>query len=294
MRALWSRTGPPIPCNRDSLASNSTGGLLGLTLVVHLMLIDSHCHLDRLKLDQCGGSVDAAIAAAKAEGVSRMLCVCISEDNKQAVLDIAQSHEGVFASVGVHPSDVTESVVTIETLKGWASAPKVVALGETGLDYYYTKDSREDQLESFSHHLAAAAQLQLPVIVHTRDAREDTLRCIRDHGSSESSGVLHCFTESWEMAKAAMDMNYFISISGIVTFKNAQELRDVVQKIPLERLLVETDSPYLAPVPYRGKSNQPKYVKSVAEFVAELKGVSYDALCEQTTDNFFRLFTRAV
>ncbi len=257
------------------------------------MLVDSHCHLDRLKLEQCGGSVAAAVSAANSLGISHMLCVCISEENKDEVLRIAHEHAGVYASVGVHPSDVTEDVVSIEALKAWARSEKVVALGETGLDYYYTKDSKAKQIESFQNHLVAAADLSLPVIVHTRDARQDTLDCIKRYGSLESAGVLHCFTESWEMAQAALDMNYYISISGIVTFRNADELRDVAKNIPLDRLLVETDSPYLAPVPYRGKSNQPKYVKAVAEFVAELKGVSYETLAEQTTNNFFDLFSTA-
>jgi len=161
------------------------------------MLVDSHCHLDRLKLEQCGGSVAAAVSAANSLGISHMLCVCISEENKDEVLRIAHEHAGVYASVGVHPSDVTEDVVSIEALKAWARSEKVVALGETGLDYYYTKDSKAKQIESFQNHLVAAADLSLPVIVHTRDARQDTLDCIKRYGSLESAGVLHCFTERW-------------------------------------------------------------------------------------------------
>lgn len=221
-----------------------------------------------------------------------MLCVCISEANKQAVLDIASSHPTVFASVGVHPSDVADDFPSVEELARWSDHPKVVALGETGLDYYYSVERREQQLESFANHLQAGKQLNLPVIVHTRDAREDTLASIRQHGCTRSAGVLHCFTESWAMAKAALDLNYYISISGIVTFRNAEELREVVRRLPLDRLLVETDSPYLAPVPYRGKPNEPKFVRQVAEFVAELKGIRYEALVEHTGENFLRLFTR--
>ena len=258
------------------------------------MLIDSHCHLDRLNLSKYEGGLDDAVAAAKERGVEKMLCVCISEENKNAVLDIAHKYNNIFSSVGIHPSDVKESVVSVETLKTWAAAEKVVAIGETGLDYYYTGEFADPQKQSFEHHLVAAGELGLPVIVHTRDARQDTLDLIKAHGNLESSGVLHCFTESWEMAKAALDMNYYISISGIVTFKNAQELRDVVKQVPLDRLLVETDSPYLAPIPYRGKPNEPKYVREVAEFVAELKGVSFDELCQLTGDNFMRLFNKAV
>ncbi|ABD80914.1 TatD family hydrolase [Saccharophagus degradans] len=256
------------------------------------MLVDSHCHLDRLDLSRYEDGLDGAIAAAKEQGVKTMLCVCISEENKQQVVDIASKYEGLFCSVGTHPSDVTSEVVSVETLVEWAKAPKVVALGESGLDYYYSKDYADIQKQSFANHLIAGAQLDLPVIVHTRDARQDTLDLIKEYGSTESAGVLHCFTENWEMAKAAMDLNYYISISGIVTFRNAESLRDVVKKMPLDRLLVETDSPYLAPVPFRGKPNEPRYVREVAQFVADLKGISLESLAEITTNNFHTLFKR--
>jgi TatD DNase family protein len=257
------------------------------------MIVDSHCHLDRLNLEQCGGSLAAALEGARADGVSHMLCVCISDENRRAVLDIASSDSGIFASAGMHPSDVTDGIVSIETLKSWCGHPKVVALGETGLDYYYGREYIAQQQESFANHLHAAADLGLPVIVHTRDAREDTIDLIRANGSTSSAGVMHCFTESWEMACQALDLGYYISISGIVTFRNADSLRDVAKKVPMDRLLVETDSPYLAPVPYRGKSNQPRYVRAVAEYVADLRGMSLESLAEQTSANFFRLFNRA-
>lgn len=256
------------------------------------MLVDSHCHLDRLKL-KSGENLDDAINAARERGISHMLCVCISEENRSSVIEIAEGHEDISASVGVHPSDVKGDVVTPATIKEWANHPKVVAIGETGLDYYYSKDHAQAQQQSFAHHLNVAGELSLPVIVHTRDAREDTIALIKEHGNLESAGVLHCFTESWDMAKQALDLNYYISISGIVTFKNAEELRDVVRQVPIDRLLVETDSPYLAPVPYRGKPNEPKYVREVAEFVAELKGMSFEALAETTSENFYRLFSNA-
>lgn len=257
------------------------------------MLVDSHCHLDRLKLEQCGGSVSAAINAAKADGVQHLLCVCISEENRQQVLDIAVRHEGVFASAGVHPCDLEQQVVSQSDLLSWCDHPKVVALGETGLDYHYSSEFAEQQKQSFIHHLQAGKETGLPVIVHTREARKDTIDLISEYGCRNAAGVLHCFTESWEMAQQALELNYYISISGIVTFKNATELREVAKNIPIDRLLVETDSPYLAPVPYRGKSNQPRYVRAVAEFVAQLRGVSLEQLAQQTTDNFFRLFNRA-
>lgn len=257
------------------------------------MLIDSHCHLDRLNLEKYDNQLSSAIDAALARGVQQLLCVGISVNNRQAVVDIAEQYPQVVSSVGVHPLDVKEGLATEEDLIHWAKHPKVVALGESGLDYYYSEDDKSLQQESFIIHLQAAKRAQLPVIVHTRDAREDTLRLIREHGCETSSGVLHCFTESWDMAKQAIDMNYMISISGIVTFKNATELREVVKKIPMDRLLVETDSPYLAPVPFRGKSNEPQYVREVAEYIAELKWVTFAELAETTTQNFYRLFPKA-
>lgn len=257
------------------------------------MLIDSHCHLDRLKLDKYSGDLRAAIDAAGERGVGAMLCVGISLENRETVMAIAEQFSNVVCSVGVHPLDIESGVASEQQLMEWADQPKVVALGETGLDYYYSDSTRDSQQESFRIHLQAAAKAKLPVIVHTRNAKEDTLALIDRYADSRSSGVLHCFTEDWDMAKRALDMNFYISMSGIVTFKNAEQLRDVARKVPLERLLVETDSPYLAPVPYRGKPNEPRYVREVAEFVAELRGVSYQQIIEATADNFFRLFSRA-
>lgn len=258
------------------------------------MLIDSHCHLDRLKLEAYDNQLDKAVAAALDRGIQQLLCVGISINNRKAVVEIAERFPEVVASVGVHPLDVKEGLASADDLVTWSQHNKVVALGETGLDYYYSEDDKLLQQESFVVHLQAATQARLPVIVHTRDAREDTLSLIKEHGCEESAGVLHCFTENWDMAKRAIDMNYMISISGIVTFKNAVELRDVVKQIPLDRLLVETDSPYLAPVPYRGKPNEPKYVREVAEYIAELKQVSFEELAQITTNNFYRLFPKAL
>lgn len=257
------------------------------------MLIDSHCHLDRLKLDRHQGLLDNAITAARERGVGAFLCIGISLENREAVLAIAERYPDIVASVGVHPLDIDKGLATEAQLVDWAAHPRVVALGETGLDYYYSDETREQQQESFAIHLRAADQAGLPVVVHTRNAREDTLALIRENGSAEHAGVLHCFTENWDMASRAIDLNYYISLSGIVTFKNAEDLRDVAKKIPLDRLLVETDSPYLAPVPYRGKPNEPAFVREVAEYVAELKGISYQQLIETTADNFFTLFSRA-
>lgn len=257
------------------------------------MLVDSHCHLDRLKLDKFEGGLNEVLDLARSRGVSQFLCVGISLDNVDSVVDIAGQNDDIVCSVGVHPLDVESGLADVDKLLELSQKPKVVALGETGLDYYYSTETKDIQRQSFAAHLQAAGRAKLPVIIHTRDAREDTIELIREHGDPEHAGVLHCFTESWEMAKAAMDQNYYISLSGIVTFKKAEELREVARKIPLERLLVETDSPYLAPVPYRGKPNIPAYVREVAEFVAELRGIPYEKLAEITSENFYRLFPRA-
>lgn len=257
------------------------------------MLVDSHCHLDRLSLEKYDNDLSGAINAALERGISRLLCVGISINNRESVVSIAEQFDAVVASVGVHPLDVKKGLASVEDLILWAQHPKVVALGESGLDYYYNQDEKLTQQESFAIHLSAAKSAQLPVIVHTRDARQDTISLIKEHGCQTHAGVLHCFTESWEMAKQAMDMNYMISISGIATFRNANELRDVVKQLPLDRLLVETDSPYLAPVPHRGKPNEPQYVREVAEFIANLKGISFDELATITTQNFYRLFPKS-
>lgn len=257
------------------------------------MIVDSHCHLDRLNLTPYNGDLAAAVNAAHERGIQQMLCIGISLENIPTVIDIANTYPGVVASVGVHPCDVKEGTASEAQLIEWASRPKVVALGETGLDYHYETESKELQHQSFALHLDVGNKIGLPVVVHTREAKADTLMLIKQHGSLEHSGVLHCFTEDWEMAKAALDLNYYISISGIVTFKNAEQIREVVRNMPLDRLLVETDSPYLAPVPYRGKPNEPKYVREVAQYVADIRGLPLQALADQTTENFYRLFTKA-
>ena len=256
------------------------------------MLVDSHCHLDRLDLAPYGGDLDAALAAARDCGVSGMLCVGIDLPHMPDVLAIAERHKDVYASVGVHPIQDTPQEVAVEDLLRLAEHPRVVAIGESGLDYYYQADSAPQQRENFARHLAAAKQCDKPIIVHSRGAKEDTLDLITGADLSRA-GVLHCFTEDWDMAKRALDVNYYISISGIVTFKNADTLREVVRKIPLDRLLIETDSPYLAPVPHRGKSNEPRYVREVAEAVAALKSLPVETLAQITRDNFNRLFLAA-
>ena len=258
------------------------------------MLVDSHCHLDRLKLEKiASGSLDQVIEEAIADGVSKMLCVGIDMGNADAVKKIAEAYSSVYASVGVHPLDVANSATREELIEA-ANHPRVVAIGETGLDYYYSQESKMQQQESLAMHLDVAKELSLPAIVHTRDAKEDTLAILKEHACRENVGVMHCFTEDWDMAKRAMDLGFYISFSGIVTFKNATELQAVARQVPLDRMLVETDSPYLAPVPFRGKPNFPKYTRQVGEFVADLKQVPFAEFAQQTTENFHNLFKRAV
>lgn len=257
------------------------------------MLIDSHCHLDRLDLAAHGGSLDAALDAARAAGVGHFLCIGVSADNAATVKSLAERYPDVDCSVGVHPLDLEPGAEpALDWLLGELAHPKVVAIGETGLDYHYEPESAALQQASFRLHLDAARITGKPVIVHTREARADTLALLRE-AALPQAGVLHCFTEDWEMAKAALDIGFYISLSGIVTFRNAEALREVARQVPVDRLLVETDSPYLAPVPHRGKPNLPQYVREVAEYLAVLRGVSYETLAEQTSSNFKRLFPLA-
>lgn len=257
------------------------------------MLVDSHCHLDRLDLAAHGGSLDAALDAARARGVQHFLCIGVSAANAGAVKGLAERYSDVDCSVGVHPLDLEKGEApALDWLLDELNHPHVVAIGETGLDYHYEPEAAELQQQSFRLHLHAAQATGKPVIVHTREARADTLALLRE-AALPQAGVLHCFTEDWEMAKAALDIGFYISLSGIVTFRNADALREVARKVPADRLLVETDSPYLAPIPHRGKPNLPQYVREVAEFLAMVRGESFEALAEQTTANFKRLFPLA-
>ena len=257
------------------------------------MLVDSHCHLDRLDLAAHDGSLDAALAAARARGVQHFLCIGVSADNAGAVRSLAERYADVDCSVGVHPLDLEQGEApALDWLLGELNHPHVVAIGETGLDYHYEPEAAELQQQSFRLHLEAAKITGKPVIVHTREARADTLVLLREAALSQA-GVLHCFTEDWEMAKAALDIGFYISLSGIVTFRNADALREVARKVPADRLLVETDAPYLAPIPHRGKPNLPQYVREVAEFLAMVRGERFEDLAAQTTANFKRLFPLA-
>lgn len=254
------------------------------------MFVDSHCHLDRLDLTPYNGDLAAAVQAAKNRGVNRMLCIGIDMDNARTVIDIANCFDGVSASVGVHPIDVDDVLPDFDQLRKLAANSQVVAIGETGLDYYYSNDNAGLQQQSFKQHLLLSSELCKPVVVHTRNATDDTIDLIDQFGDPEVGGVLHCFTESWEMASQALALGYYISFSGIITFKNASELRKVVSRVPVDRLLIETDSPYLAPAPHRGKKNEPRYVVEVAQCVAEIKGLDISEVAEITSTNFDNLF----
>ena len=256
------------------------------------MLIDSHCHLDRLDLTPFDNDLGQALQSARDLDVGGFLCVAIDRGNIPAVLAIAAQYADVYASVGVHPNAEEEAgrPVTAKELVALATHPKVVAIGETGLDYFRSQGDLTWQHERFRQHIQAARECGKPLIIHSREAAADTIRMMREEGAEQCGGVMHCFVEDWETAQQAMAMGFYISFSGIVTFKNAASLQEVAKQVPAECLLIETDAPYLAPVPYRGKSNQPGYVRHVAEFLAELRGERYEVLAEQTTENFRSLF----
>jgi TatD DNase family protein len=255
------------------------------------MLVDSHCHLDMLCPEQ--RSIDDTLAEAGQLGVEHMLCVSVSLERFEPMMELIEPYAQISASVGVHPDGVDVEEPDEDRLAALAEQDRIVAVGETGLDYFRIEGDVEWQRQRFRRHIRAARAVGKPLIVHTRAAKQDTLNILKEERASEVGGVLHCFTEDWEMARAAMDMNFHISFSGIVTFKNAQQLKEVARKLPQERMLVETDSPYLAPVPKRGKSNQPAYVRYVAEHIAELRDESLEETATYTTENFYRLFTGA-
>ncbi|MBU3626668.1 TatD family hydrolase [Polynucleobacter sp. JS-Safj-400b-B2] len=256
------------------------------------MFIDSHCHLDFPEFQSRLPEVLGNMRSAK---VSHALCVSVDLPDFPNVLKLAQDHPNLFASVGVHPDYEDTPEPTFDFLVETAlKHPKIVAIGETGLDYYRMGDrsyeSMEWQRERFRTHIRASIASKKPLIIHTRSASQDTIKILKEEGAQQVGGVMHCFTESYEVAKAAMEMGFFISFSGIVTFKSAKDLQETCRQVPLGRMLIETDSPYLAPIPYRGKTNEPAWVSKVGEFVADLKGVSVEALANQTTNNFYECF----
>jgi TatD DNase family protein len=255
------------------------------------MFIDSHCHLD---FPELAAGRDAVLRLMKENRVTHALTISTTLKSFPAVRAVAEAHENMWCSAGVHPDEqVDDHEATLQELLQMADHPKVVAIGETGLDYYRLPEPLEWQRERFRIHIRAAKQSGKPLIIHTRNASTDTLKLMKEEGAAEVGGVMHCFTESQEIADTAMAMNFHISFSGIVTFKSAKDLKEVAKHVPLNRMLIETDSPYLAPTPFRGKMNQPGYVRFVAEHIAELRGISVEEVGEATTANFFRLFSHA-
>ncbi len=251
------------------------------------MFIDSHCHLD---FPDLASHLNELLRKMEENQVTHALCVSVNLQDFPRVLALAEQHENLFASVGVHPDYENQVEPDAIQLSELAKHPKIIAIGETGLDYFRLTGDLEWQRERFRQHIRAARKSCKPLIIHTRSAAEDTLRIMQEEGADKIGGVMHCFTESWEVAQKAIEMNFYISFSGIVTFKNAVALKDVARKIQLDRMLIETDSPYLAPVPFRGKLNQPAFVRHVAEEIAQLRDVDLEEIATATTNNFFKLF----
>jgi len=254
------------------------------------MLVDSHCHLD---FPDLANRLPDVLARMQANNVGCAVCIGVNLEDYPKVLALAEAEERLFATVGVHPEYTDVEEPSEEMLVGLAGHHKVIAIGETGLDYYWQKDKPEWQRARFRTHIQAAKRVGKPLVVHTRESAADTLRLMQEEGADEVGGVMHCFTENWEIARQALDLGFYLSFSGIVTFKNASIVKEVAQKCPLDRMLIETDSPYLAPAPYRGKPNEPSYVLHVAEEIARLRSLSLEEVSQATTDNFFRLFKQA-
>ncbi len=257
------------------------------------MLVDSHCHLDRLDLAPYGHDFSRCVRETIDLGIGHLLCVSINLEKYPRMRELVEPHPEISVSVGVHPNEEDGHEPSVDELVELARDPRVVAIGETGLDYFRSEGDLSWQQERFRTHIRAALQAGKPLIIHTRDARADTLRLLREEGAEAVGGVLHCFTEDWETARAALEMNFFISLSGILTFRNAEQIQSVARQVPEDRLLVETDSPYLAPIPKRGRPNYPAYVRYVAECLAALRGISAEAVAEITTRNFYTLFSTA-
>jgi len=255
------------------------------------MFVDSHCHLDRLDLSPYGNDFCVFMDAAKEQQVEQMLCIAIDLEAYPAMCDLVAPYQNVSVSVGVHPNERGGHEPSADELVELARNEKVVGIGETGLDYFRSDGDSSWQQERFRQHIRAARLSRKPLIIHTREAKEDTLRIMEEDGAGEVGGVLHCFTEDWDMACRALDLDFYISFSGIVTFKNAKTVHDVARKLPDDRFLIETDSPYLAPVPFRGKPNYPIYVRHVAERIADLRGISVNEVADLSRRNYYTLFS---
>ncbi len=254
-------------------------------------LVDSHCHIN---FDPLAAELAQVVERARQNGVEHLLCVSVNMEDFPQVLALARDYEPIYASVGVHPSARQGHDPSVEELAEWGRSPEIVAIGETGLDYYHCSGDLDWQRQRFRRHIRAARACGKPLIIHMRDAATDTLRIMKEEGAHESGGVMHCFADNWEAATQALDLNFAISFSGIVTFNSAGTLRDVARRVPADRLLIETDCPYLAPVPYRGKTNEPAFVRYVAACLATVRGETLDQIAEATTRNFFKFFPAAV
>lgn len=255
-----------------------------------MFIVDSHCHLDALDYEKLHENIADVVAKAAARDVKHLLAIGVTLGRFEKAYAALSAFDNVSLACGVHPLDLADEAYDGARLRQLAQDPKVIGIGEIGLDYYYSAENKALQQQVFADQIDAANELQKPVIIHTRQAPEDTLAILKEAGAEKCSGVIHCFTESLDFAKKALDLGFYISCSGIITFKNAESIREAIRYVPVDRLLVETDSPYLAPVPYRGKENQPAYTREVCEYVAALKGLSVETFAAQSTENFERLF----
>ena len=258
-----------------------------------IALVDSHCHLHMLDLTADGNSLQPVMERARVQGVHYILNVSVNMRDFPVIARISHTYPSIGLSVGVHPNERDEEM-DVATLLRWGNEASVIAIGETGLDYFRSTGDLTWQQERFRTHIRVAKQLNKPLIVHTRQAKDDTISIMQEERANEVGGVMHCFTEDWPMAKQALDMGFYISFSGVVTFKNAHSVQEVAKQVPLHRMLIETDAPYLAPEPYRGKPNEPAYIRHTADYLATLRGISIDEFARQTSNNFFSLFTGAV
>ena len=257
-------------------------------------LVDSHCHLNSIDLSEFDNDIGKVIDSAHQNGVEHMLCVCVEKDDLPSLYKLAESYQDISISVGIHPNIVMDEEFDAATLIKLAEHKSCIAIGETGLDYYRNEDEafRETQKLRFREHIRAAIISSKPLIIHTRQASDDTIKLMKEESARDIGGVMHCFSESWDVAKRALDLNFYISFSGILTFNSANELREVAKKVPLDRILIETDAPYLAPVPFRGKQNHPALVKHVAELLSQIRNLDYETIAKETTDNFYRCFRK--
>ncbi|MDD5579723.1 MAG: TatD family hydrolase [Methylobacter sp.] len=254
------------------------------------MLIDSHCHLDRIDLKPYQNDFGCFIQEAENSQIDHMLCIAIDLESYPAMLDLVSGYPQISVTVGVHPNTQDGNDPSVDELVALGSQDKVIGIGETGLDYFRSEGDLGWQQQRFRNHINAAKILKKPLIIHTREAKQDTLRILEEERAGEVGGIIHCFTEDWEFAQKALDLNFYISFSGIVTFNNAKEIKAVAKKVPADRFLIETDSPYLAPMPFRGKANYPMYVRYVAEHIAELRGTTLNQIADLSTKNFNSLF----